>query len=1434
MFRAKLVLAGLFFCGLLVTGQGVTLAEFADDFEDGDIAGWSVHSGTWRAVDDGTGNKVLKSENTDAGIYIDELRGFEDFDFSIDVKFPEGPAWEILVLRAQNGWDSGYAVKLYTDWKDVPNQQFLPKLYFYKGGHPPVAVGSLNRYTSLNNWLKVRVVARGNKFEGYVQDSKGEEKLFTYVDEDNTYPIGSLGLFNAGRSSVQFDNVRVIRVDSGADTKSGAPVSFPAEKLKIPVSSKSTEVRSHTQAYLPFEDNFDKLPVGTMVSDKWDIATESEGNRVEVIEEKGRGKVIHVRAAKGYAYLSPKKLTFGEIPYTLEFDLKVPPAETRGEVTNFGNLQLMHRDPDRKFSGWAVHLLDYAYVYYIPELSKAYHQPTQATGQGWGRVRVEVDSDRLTFSVHPEGHSAGSGEIFPLFHWEGKPGRLYFRARPPWEHETTEFWLDNVVIRPKPVAERQAYKRRHMIYRELKATFSGKDYRAMAGESIPSELTEADKLLKEIAALPETEVAGYRQSLAELDRLLERCALAYRKYEPRIFSAAFTQQEIYKPIDISALYNYTPKKRPGIFRHFRPLVEIKSVPFWVSPVGPYALEFSLEEKSSVKIPIGETAKEIFLLLKPHWEVDFLGSGTYPDPDDPKGETPIGLRDYIKGGASEALPVAFQVEIRYGDGKKEKAYPLLYPWQSPVMKRDKISVYSIKPSRRELISSIVLHDKMNDWGCTVYGVTLGTGRPEPAKAAQPQKFTPAKSMAAGPAKIKMTAGNVVFESPAYRIGMAKSGVLSLTEFFNKYTDENFLTSDSGPMLLTGPFAPAAQYSQLIKDKTGNLVPAKPESPHFETWHIKQVKRKSTDEVIFHIENSGKNLSGTLLVKAEFDQVRMKATLKNTGSKQRELTVIFPLFKNIKAQGYFAPLRMGIVSDQPLDFNVDYGSNHRVMMQMMAVWDKKEQAGISLRVEDTSGEMKSFRLYKPAPGGNPPATKIWSAGCNVEKYLAEHIGPIGDGMVLGVQYFYLSLKPGESRKLPPAVIGVHPGTWKPPLLRYAEWVKTWWHPLRVTPERLRRVALSVTGGNLDVPTHKTGLEWGGVDVVHLMDIHSVDYPAEIEKRIPALRESREMYARRKPPLGRGVYTTDGSFLRTTTKLYRDFGNKWALKDEQGNLDWFQPLTKEQLRICRVWPLWSQYISEACALVAGGVNPVWVYVDTIGVAGSDMCFDKEHNHSSPVEGAIRGQARVMEAVTRAVMKANPEVAVMTEGAGCDYLMQFMDGAWSKILGWETVANPGRFMFFRYVIPTFKFMELTGDSVTRSKINYFNGVPVNIYIYGGEDRTQTTLRPLVKGYREFWDIFTGKEMEVDVPTGAQGVYMNRFGSREQSRIVYAVANWGYQTWQGDLTLDYFPDAHYVEVTRDNKELKYAVLKDRDKAKVEFSIDPYEVAYIGVLKRSP
>ncbi len=209
MLRTKLVLAGLVFCGLLVAGQSTALtAVFVDNFEDGNIAGWTEYSGTWSAVDDGTGsNKVLKSADNNGQIYIAN-RTWGDFDFSVDLK--GGPRWQGLSLKAQTGWDSGYAVKL-ANWSvNWTTRRFLPKLYFYKAG-TAVANANFGRWVSFDEWLRVRVVATGNMFEIYLQDSNAEDKLITYTDGDNTYSSGKLGLFVGGSASEdQFDNVSVI------------------------------------------------------------------------------------------------------------------------------------------------------------------------------------------------------------------------------------------------------------------------------------------------------------------------------------------------------------------------------------------------------------------------------------------------------------------------------------------------------------------------------------------------------------------------------------------------------------------------------------------------------------------------------------------------------------------------------------------------------------------------------------------------------------------------------------------------------------------------------------------------------------------------------------------------------------------------------------------------------------------------------------------------------------------------------------------------------------------------------------------------------------------------------------------------------------------------------------------------------------------------
>lgn len=1380
------------------------------DFENGSLAGLKVQSGKWSVVKDSTGNKVLKSETPRGEIYLDAGKKFKNFELTAGVRTYQGDLYERICLRTQDGADytKGYSVVLHTAWNDKKRSAYLPKLFFYKG-KKVLASGKLMRYSKYDKMLKIRIVAIGNTFEGYINDGVREEKIFSCTDHENTYPEGRIGFAANLKASSHFDNIKV-------------------QRDIVPAAVKALSL-------YPFEDNFENLPIGELKStDKWTVfKSDKTKNKVEVVNVPGRGKVIHVWSEWRAASIK-SKLPITKIPYMLEFDLKVPAAKANpGMKTLSGNLRLnFFASPKAKKVDWFTSFNNFSYTFRVTKTSKSNYQPTQCTGKDWGQVRIKVDGDIFSINAIPQNYKGKKRfESFNIPEFKSDNGYIEFLAYPSWGYEAKEFWLDNVKVSLLPVAERNAYLQKKQIYQEFGTIFNSELYKEVSGNKLPAEFAQINTILDKTAKLAANDVIAYNNALADLDRLFAKCSAHYRKYENAIFAKLFQQKEAFIPLDITSLYNHTPAKRLPAFGKLLPLAKVENIPFRTSPVFPYTHQFTLVSKSAVKIPVGTKAKEIFLLMMPQWELDFLKNGVYPSVSMTHNDGPIDRRDLSVSGSSEVIHQAFQVEIKYADGSRERAVPLLYKNLVPCMDMGKLSVYTIRPTMDKKIASITMLDRMNDWAGILYGITLGLKTPKAIPQGDPE--IPAKTIKKGPGVVKIAGNQILFESPAYRFSMAKNGVLRFTEMFNKYSDRNFLKGNSGALLLTGKFALANTYSKLKDGKDGVLTPVKPDAPHFACWTIKSVKQTGKDTVVFEIENATKNLSGKLIAKAEENQVRLIPSIRNNGKQEEKLSIIFPLLKNIQADEYLLPLRNGIISDRALNFYADYGSNMHCMMQIISAWDKNKQASLTMRVEDSNGEMKAFRFYKKHPKVKKLQPFAQLGGRN-RPFFGNEIGDYGNGMLMGTQYYCIEIGAGKEKQLPAAVISVNPGTWKEPLRQYAAWLKTWCKPLREIPEKTRKVALSVTGGGLNEQSKpKTGLEWGGVDVVHLYYLHSVDYPEVIEKTmLPAILRAQNRYASLPVPLGHGIYAVEGSYLRTETKLFADVKYKWAHVNHKGQYNYFQPLTKDQVLMCRTNADWPKMLAKQVALVANKVGPTWVYVDTIGVAGPSLCFNEKHDHGKKVAEELRGIAQEMKTISTELIKANPNVGLLTEGPGCDYLTQFRDGSWSSLRGWETFNNPGNFIFFRYLFPKFKFIELGGDSVTRSKINFFNGVPVNIYIYRGEDRTTSTLKPLVPAYRKYYQLFTGDDMEPDVSTGEgrkHGVFMNRFGNIKNKRVVFSVANWGHITWRGKLKLDYFPGAKYTVATDGDRVLKHTVLPGNKQAEVEIAIDPYEVMYIAV-----
>jgi len=1191
-----------------------------------------------------------------------------------------------------------------------------------------------------------------------------------------------------------------------------------------------------------FKDDFES---GRLSKEKWDWKVSPYGgdSKIEIVDVPGRGKVLHIVGEMVASWVSPK-VTLGDIPFILEFDADVPEYTGKAKDKMYTRrFILSHKTSEQdRTHGWRVSQQWYCYHFSWPDITKSHYQPNGPGKNRW--IRYHLDSDG---GIVKYGYYSPDGKLsvlpYPTPNWVDRTGRIFFQAvwklaYPDWKppehppapthHWWEEFWLDNVKIIAKPIAERRAYKKHLSNYERLSSVFSEADYRKAVGPLEPSEMKELGKTLEKVKLLPPADAEAYKEKMKTIARLEKACLDFYRRQEPKVFHLSFKKASTYTPVDLSPFYNDSPE-RPEPLKGIKPVTEVESVPFRVSPVGPYALHLPMEEVSATQIPLGREAKDIFLLMRLSWQTDFLGKGGYASTD--RLMMPVyggGKRSWTTYNYSEELPVALQVEMRYGDGYSEKVVPERLDGR-PFPSRNALLVWRLRPMHPAKISSIIVHKMTNDLECEIFGVTLANGFPQVEKVETKRMRTPEPAkIRPGEPTVTVETSGVTLESPSYRIVIPGRGPFRFKKFINKYSGRNYLLAEPGPMLLTGPFIHGSEYAPLVPDGKGGLAPA-PESKekaHLSCWNIEEAEKLPTGEVSLELSTDDKSLAGKLLISAKPESVSMKLSIENRGEARKDLVVLFPVIKNLALGGYFYPHLMGITSNQPIDFDMIYDGLYGVMMQMMAGWDKEGRSGMSLRVEDVPiSLMKSFRLYKPdQKGAEPP--RLWSLGKEEKSYTPEDIGPMGKGMAFAVHYFVVPVEPGKTRALPTTTISVYPGTWKEALRRYSDWVHGWWKPLRPTPERLKYAALDVTGGQLG---WRTGLAWGGVDFIHLVVCGSADYASEIKKLIPPVAEREKRWRALEPPISHGLYCVEGTYIQTVTKLFKDYAEKGARRDEEGGVSWYQPLDPKQMWMCAARKEWQKYVAETAALWAKGVDPVEVYVDTIGHRFPRLCFAKEHNHYAP-DAEAREKPKLVETVTRAVMKANPEVGVMSEGPGSDYTTQFLDGSWVSWRGPDVSANPGRFTFFRFLIPTFKFIQLRGDSVTVSKIAYFNGFPVNIYIYGGYDRTKETLRPLVLAYRDNVDVLTSSDAEVDVPTGAPGIYMNRFGTAGRKKIIYTVANWGKRSWNGALSLDRFEGAHYVDLTRAS-ELKF---KPKGNASlVELALDPYEVAYIGVFEKA-
>ena len=172
---------------------------FSEDFEDGFSKGIAFNSGSWKVVDDGTGNKVLEqNSNTNSGDAVigpPYIKNFSDGVIEFRFKTING---EMQLSFRLNSSNNGY-----TSYPLMYGLGGFQLLYQENGAWQPIEGTTINGSDQLfdNGWIILRVEAKKNNINIF---ANGNLVISAY---DSRISEGRIDF--GGSGNIQFDDLKV-------------------------------------------------------------------------------------------------------------------------------------------------------------------------------------------------------------------------------------------------------------------------------------------------------------------------------------------------------------------------------------------------------------------------------------------------------------------------------------------------------------------------------------------------------------------------------------------------------------------------------------------------------------------------------------------------------------------------------------------------------------------------------------------------------------------------------------------------------------------------------------------------------------------------------------------------------------------------------------------------------------------------------------------------------------------------------------------------------------------------------------------------------------------------------------------------------------------------------------------------------------------------
>ena len=677
------------------------------------------------------------------------------------------------------------------------------------------------------------------------------------------------------------------------------------------------------------------------------------------------------------------------------------------------------------------------------------------------------------------------------------------------------------------------------------------------------------------------------------------------------------------------------------------------------------------------------------------------------------------------------------------------------------------------------------------------------------------------------QITLTNGIICLENSFFKVDMTTNNGLLVTDVFNKFIDQNILSSPSRLFLV--------QHNQHVIDNDKYRLTDS------------SVEKSGMDRIL-HTTWQCTEASLRLNLDIKIDasaEVTCKVSIKNEEPNEEIFGITCPFLENIQIGSevsddfLFFPSESGICGSVDYDLREMYG--YSCTMQVMNVFDPVVGGGIYTHVRDKTGTPKIVIMRRQSlENVKPPRhNHIW--------YKNQDIGDVFDnkpGSAMAFRHLEYQLKSGGLAQLPEMVIGIHQGDWHTSLRQYSKWVHTWYRKDFPTPKWYMDTYSYLSGHPLkglhlmsNKPVDPAGAKggfWNPVTKEYtysrqmgLEDENSLmefaywwDYKAEPNQpddnanliknfqygdydyptRRGGLEPFREEIGRIHDKNGRFILYTYPTACWKESRIGKLHGQEWACMSEPGTYSNRYTVAEDGWNFCLYNPGFRKWTSQLMATKVKELGTDGYRQDVLSYMFP--CFNAEHEH---YDGSIRSAVPVEElaklqySTQRAMRAIGPEIVATTEHAGSEYLTQFSDGFLTQNISMfvhEALTpfrgfNQYKICFIRFYFPETKtFLQGLSPAEEAVKIALFNAVGLAVMPPKG-----ALVSDLIRENGDAFNSLMFPEPLVD--TLVEHVYANYFPGPDKK--VWTVYNRSDKKVDKPLlSVPFKKGVHYVEVLND------------------------------------